>query len=57
MGKQRSLSSLNRKRIQRRTYPTLDTARKDVFENIELYYNLKRKQTNNGILSPVYFKI
>ena len=31
-------------------------ARRDVFEYIELFYNPKRKHTNNGMLSPVDFE-
>jgi putative transposase len=38
-------------------YPTRDDARRDVFEYIELFYNPKRKHTNNGMLSPVDFEI
>ena len=46
-----------RERIRRNTYPTRDAARRDVFEYIELFYNAKRKHTNNGMLSPVDFEI
>jgi putative transposase len=48
---------LKRERIRRRTYPTRDDARRDVFEYIELFYNPKRKHTNNGMLSPVDYEI
>jgi putative transposase len=48
---------LKRERIRRRNYPTRDAARQDVFECIELFYNPKRKHTNNGMLSPVDFEI
>ena len=48
---------LKRERIRRRTYPTRNDARRDVFEYIELFYNPKRKHTNNGMLSPVDFEI
>ncbi len=48
---------LKRERIRRRTYPTREAARQDVFEYIELFYNPKRKHTNNGMLSPVDFEI
>ena len=48
---------LKRERIRRETYTTLDKARRDVFEYIELFYNPKRKHTNNGMLSPVDFEI
>lgn len=43
---------LKRERIRRHTYPTRDAARQDVFEYIEMFYNSKRKHTNNGMLSP-----
>ncbi|MGR3647155.1 MAG: IS3 family transposase, partial [Shimia sp.] len=29
---------------------------RDVFEYIELFYNPKRKHTNNGMLSPVDYE-
>ena len=44
-------------RIEVCPYPTLDAARQDVFEYIEIFYNPTRKHTNNGMLSRVYFKI
>ncbi len=47
---------LKRERIRRRAYQTQDAARQDVFEYIELFYNPKRKHTNNGMLSPVGFE-
>ncbi|WP_300519031.1 IS3 family transposase [Aliiroseovarius sp.] len=48
---------LKRERIRRHTYPTRDEARRDVFDYIEMFYNPKRKHTNNGMLSPVDFEI
>ena len=48
---------LKRERIRRRTYLTRDDARRDVFDYIEMFYNPKRKHTNNGMLSPVDFEI
>lgn len=42
---------------RRRTYPTREEAKRDVFEYIELFYNPKRKHRNNGMLSPVDFEI
>lgn len=36
---------------------TLDDLRRDEFEYIELFYNPKRKHTNNSKLSPVEFEI
>ena len=47
---------LKRERIRRRTYPTRDDARRDVFDYIEMFYNPKRKHTNNGMLSPIDFE-
>jgi len=47
---------LKREKITRRRYRTREEARRDVFEYIELFYNPKRKHTNNGMLSPVDFK-
>lgn len=47
---------LKRERIRRKTYPTREAARRDVFDYIEMFYNPKRKHTNNGMLSPVDFE-
>lgn len=47
---------LKRERIRRQTYVTREAARQDVFEYIEMFYNPKRKHTNNGMLSPVDFE-
>ncbi len=49
-------SLLKRERIRRRTYRTRDEARSDVFDYIEMFYNPKRKHTNNGTLSPADFE-
>jgi hypothetical protein len=43
------------KRVRRGTYPPRDDARKDVFAYIKIFYDPKRKHTNNGIPSPVDF--
>lgn len=48
---------LKRERVRRRTYLTRVDARRDVFDDIEMFYNPKRKHTNNGMLSPVDFEI
>ena len=45
-----------RERIRRRTYPTRDEATQDVFDYIALFYNPKRKHTDNGMLWPVDFE-
>lgn len=47
---------LKRERIRRKTFTTRDEAQRDVFEYIELFYNQKRRHTNNGMLSPVDFE-
>lgn len=47
---------LKRERVRRRTYATRDEARQDIFDYIEMFYNPKRKHTNNGMLSPVDFE-
>ena len=48
---------LKRERIRRRIYLTREAARQDVFDYIEMFYNPKRKHTNNGMLSPVDFEV
>ncbi len=47
---------LKRERIRRRTYRTRDEARQDVFDYIEVFYNLTHKHVHNGMLSPVEFE-
>jgi len=47
---------LKPERIRQKTYTTRDTARVDVLEYIEMFYNSQRKHTNNGMLSPVEFE-
>ncbi len=47
---------LKRERIRRRTYPSREDARRDVFDYIEMFYNPKRKHVRNGMLSPVDFE-
>ncbi len=47
---------LKRERIWRGTYKTRAKARQDVFEYIEMFYNLRSKHIRNGMLSPVEFE-
>jgi len=47
---------LKRERIRRRIYLTRDTARSDVFDYIEMFYNPKRRHGSNGGISPVEFE-
>ena len=49
-------SLLKRERIRRRTYKTRDEARQDVFDYIEMFYNLQRKHVRNGMLLPIKFE-
>ena len=48
---------LKRERIRRRTYPSREDARRDVFEYIELLYKPKRKHASDGMPSPVELDI
>ncbi len=36
--------------------PVIDEARQDVFNYIEMFYNLQRKHARNGVLSPISFE-
>jgi putative transposase len=47
---------LKRERIKRRIYSTREEARADVFNYIEMFYNVKRKHGFNNLLSPVNFE-
>ena len=53
---ERTFQLLKRERIRQKTYTTREDARRDVFEYIEMFYNPKRKHTNNGMLSPVDYE-
>ncbi len=47
---------LKRERVKRKTYPTREAARQDVFDYIEMFYNPKRRHGYNGKKSPVQFE-
>ncbi len=49
-------SSLKTERTARKTYRTRDAARADVFDYIERFYNLKRRHSKLGYLSPIQFE-
>ena len=49
-------SLLKKERIRRRTYPTREGAKADVFNYIGLFYNPKQCHGNHGDLSPMEFK-
>jgi len=43
---------LKRERIRRRTYQTREDARQDVFDDIKMFYNPKRKHARTGCCRP-----
>lgn len=47
---------LKRERIKKRVYSTREDARTDIFNYIEMFYNVKRKHGSNNLLSPVNFE-
>ena len=47
---------LKRERIRRKTYPSREDARQDVFNYIEMFYNPVRRHSYNDDLSPVEFE-
>lgn len=47
---------LKRERIKRKIYSTRDEARSDVFDYIEMFYNSKRKNGSNNMLSPIEYE-
>jgi len=49
-------SSLKTERIGRKVYRTRDAARADVFDYIERFYNIVRRHSTIGYLSPVEFE-
>ncbi len=49
-------SSLKTERTARKVYRTRDQARADVFDYIARFYNLRRRHSTIGYLSPVEFE-
>lgn len=49
-------ASLKSERIARKTYRTRDEARADVFDYVERWYNLQRRHSTLGYLSPIAFE-
>ena len=49
-------SSLKIERTARKTYRTRDQAKADVFDYIERFYNVRRRHSTLGYLSPVEFE-
>jgi len=47
---------LKREKIRRRVYATRDEARADVFDYIEMFYNVKRRHNHADRLSPANYE-
>lgn len=47
---------LKRERVKRKTYSTRDAARSDIFDYIEMFYNVRRRHGFNNQLSPVEYE-
>jgi len=47
---------LKRERIKRKRYPIRNQARADVFDDIEAFYNPRRRHSQIGNVSPVEFE-
>ncbi len=45
-------SSLKRERVRRRIYKTREEARSDLFDYIEMFYNVRRRHSHLGQVSP-----
>jgi putative transposase len=50
-------SSLKTERTARKTYRTRDEAKADVFDYIERFYNVKRRHSTIGYMSPMEFEM
>jgi len=49
-------SSLKKERIRKRIYKTRDMARADIFDHFEVFYNLTRRHSHLGGISPEVFE-
>lgn len=47
---------LKRERVKRKIYSTREDARTDIFEYIEIFYNVNRRHGSNNQLSPVEYE-
>jgi putative transposase len=50
------LSSLKKERVRKKIYQTMDEARKDLFDYIEMFYNPRRRHSYLGGVSPEAFE-
>jgi putative transposase len=53
---ERFFQLLKRERIRRNIYTTRDKARNDIFDYIELFYNVRRQRGFIGQQSPVEYE-
>ena len=49
-------ASLKKERVYRKTYPTRDAARADIFDYIEAVHNSRRRHSTLGQMSPMEFE-
>ena len=49
-------SSLKKERIRRRVYHTVEEAKADLFDYIEMFYNPRRRHSHLGDISPEAFE-
>lgn len=49
-------SNLKKEKIRRKIYKTREQARQEIFHYIEMFYNPKRRHTNNGRTSPAEYE-
>jgi putative transposase len=54
--KESFFSTLKIERTSRTNYQTRDQARADVFDYIERFYNLRRRHSTLGYLSPIDYE-
>ena len=47
---------LKRERVKRKIYTSLDLAKQDIFDYIEMFYNPIRRHGSNDMLSPIEYE-
>ena len=48
--------SLKNEWVQKKVYQTMEDAKKDIFNYIEVFYNRKRRHASLGYVSPVVYE-